>query len=49
MSIVIDRILQLLKEQNKSQKELAMHLGVTETIISSWKKGSVTQLLFIYR
>jgi len=39
MSIVIDRILQLLKEQNKSQKELAMHLGVTETVISSWKKG----------
>ena len=38
MSIVIDRILQLLKEKNRSQKELAAYLGVAATIISSWKK-----------
>lgn len=36
---VANRIFQLLKEAHKSQKELAMYLGISENSISRWKKG----------
>ena len=39
MAIVADRIFQLLKEKNKSQKELAEYLCLSENTISKWKKG----------
>ncbi len=39
MAVVTNRIFQLLKEANKSQKELALHLGISENSVSRWKKN----------
>ena len=39
MSVLVDRVLKLLSENNKSQVELANYLGVSATVISAWKKG----------
>ncbi len=36
---VVDFIIQLLKDNNRSQKELAEYLGISENSISRWKKG----------
>lgn len=34
-----DRILMYLEEQNKTQADLAKHLGVSQTSVSNWVKG----------
>lgn len=38
---VIDNIVFLLKEQNKSQKELCDHLGITKNAFTDWKAGRI--------
>lgn len=38
MNAVIDWIFQLLKEQNRTQEDLANYLGISKTVISAWKK-----------
>ena len=35
----VETILELLKEQNKSQKELTSFLGISEGAVADWKKG----------
>ena len=37
---ISERIVSLLKQQNKQAKELAAHLGVTPGTISGWNNGS---------
>ena len=35
----IDRILELLKQQNKTQKDLTDYLGVSKNLFTEWKAG----------
>ena len=37
--MVIEKILTLLNDNNKTQHELANYLGISDTVFSSWKKG----------
>ena len=37
----IDRICDLLEKQNKSQKDLADHLGIGKNRITDWKTGRI--------
>lgn len=37
----IDRILELLQEQGKKQKDLTDHLGVSKNRLTDWKAGRV--------
>ena len=37
----IDRICDLLEQQNKSQKDLADHLGIGKNRITDWKAGRI--------
>ncbi len=41
MNSMISRILNELKEQKKSQKQLAQYLGVTQNVITDWKSGRI--------
>ena len=38
MQTISDRIFELLKERNMSQKEFAQKTGIAESTISDWKK-----------
>ena len=38
---IIDRICDLLEKQNKSQKDLADHLGIGKNRITDWKAGRI--------
>lgn len=35
----VELILQLLKSQNKQQKELTQYLGISDSSVAEWKKG----------
>ena len=37
----IDKILKLLKEQNKKQKDLTDFLGITKNAFTDWKSGRI--------
>ena len=37
----IDNIITLLKEQNKTQKELCDYLGITKNAFTDWKSGRI--------
>lgn len=37
----LDRITNLLKEQNKKQKELTDYLGITKNAFTDWKNGRI--------
>ena len=39
MNITLERIIQELKEQNKKQRDLTDHLGLTHNIFGNWKAG----------
>ena len=39
MDITLERIIQELKEQNKKQRDLTDHLGLTHNIFGNWKAG----------
>lgn len=38
----LDKILRLLKEQNKKQIELTNYLGISKNVFTSWKSGKNT-------
>lgn len=41
----IDRIIELLKSQHKTQKDLTDYLGIDKGIFSQWKKGTTKSYL----
>lgn len=45
----INRIIVLLKEQNKTQKELTDYLGLDKSTFSQWKKGTNTSYTKYYK
>ena len=44
MQTISDRIFELLKERNMSQKEFAQKTGIAESTISDWKKKKTNQV-----
>lgn len=40
-NIIIQTIIRLLKEQNKSQKSLTDYLGITQNAFTDWKSGRI--------
>lgn len=38
MYFVVDKIFQIMNENNKTQRDLAKYLGVTEALVSQWKR-----------
>ena len=41
MDIIISRIVDELNQNNKSQKDLADFIGVTQNVITDWKSGRI--------
>lgn len=37
----LDRIMQLLKEQKKTQKQLCDYIGISKNIFTDWKSGRI--------
>jgi len=42
---ILDLILQLLKEQSKTQKALCEHVGINPTVVTRWKTGEATSYM----
>lgn len=41
MDAIVERIIAELKEQKKSQLELARFIGVTQNVVTDWKSGRI--------